>query len=565
LLIKAVAAAAASAATQVLRVMEDSSLTEQLIVKQEGNPKVGLLLKVEQPPSPRFVFTNGDYKSNQTSRHEEEDEEEVQARGKWFQEEMMKQLELAGPMILVNLLQYGMIFVSVMFVGHLGELSLASASIATSFAGVTGTALLMGMASTLETLCGQAYGAKQYHMLGIFLQRGILALVFISLPVTVIWYNIGELLIICGQDPEISAMAGEYARWLIPMLYALAISQPLIKFLLAQSVVIPMTMISILALVVHIPLCWLLIFKFGFGFRGAAITNGISSWLTVVFLALYVKFSPLCKKTWTGFSWDAFYDLKAFFKLAIPSTIMICLEYWSFEALVIMSGLLPNPQLETSTFSICLSTTALLYMVPFGISAAVSTRVSNELGAGCSGAARRAVKVAVSVSMVEGVLVASLLLILRHKLGWAFTNEAEVVNYVATCVPFLAVSTIMDSIQGVMGGVARGCGWQAFAAVANLGAYYIVGLPLAVVLAFIFHFNAPGLWAGIIAGMFTQAFSLSVLTIMTNWEKQAREALGRIYSSSSVILPLDGNLSQQQDIPFLLEKARDNDPAYLKS
>ncbi|XP_056165823.1 protein DETOXIFICATION 17-like [Syzygium oleosum] len=82
-------------------------------------------------------------------------------------EELKRQVRLSGPLIGVSMLQYSVQVISVMFVGHLGELPLSGASMATSFASVTGFSVLLGMGSALETLCGQAYGAKEYHMLGV--------------------------------------------------------------------------------------------------------------------------------------------------------------------------------------------------------------------------------------------------------------------------------------------------------------------------------------------------------------------------------------------------------------
>ena len=58
-------------------------------------------------------------------------------------EEVRKQLWLAGPLICVNLLNFCLNIISVMFVGHLGELALSGASMATSFASVTGFSFLV--------------------------------------------------------------------------------------------------------------------------------------------------------------------------------------------------------------------------------------------------------------------------------------------------------------------------------------------------------------------------------------------------------------------------------------
>jgi MATE family multidrug resistance protein len=467
----------------------------------------------------------------------------------------MKQVSIAGPMVCVALLQYLLIVVSVMFVGHLGELELASAAIASSFAGVTGNSLLIGMASGLDTLCSQAYGAKQYHMLGIYTQRAIFVLYLVCIPVAAVWYNMDSLLMLLGQDAEISKLAGLYARFLIPSLFATATLQPLVKFLQTQSVVLPMAFFSAATLCLHILLCWSLIFKLGVGYRGAAIANGLSAWLNVTFFALYIKYSSTCKKTWTRFSREAFNDLTSFFRLAIPSAVMICLEYWSFESLVLLSGLLPNPQLETSTLSICLTTLALCYMIPFGIGAAASTRVGNELGGGRPEAAKGAVAIAVSLGTLEGILMATLLFSIRHQWGKAFSNEPEVIDYVARCIPVLVAMQIMDSIQGVLSGAARGCGWQAFGAAANLGAYYVVGLPAAITLAFHYGFKGPGLWYGMILGILTQTVTLFIMTVRTNYQQQAETALLRVYTSSSATLP---TTEHKDDIPAL-SFLKDND------
>jgi MATE family multidrug resistance protein len=106
-------------------------------------------------------------------------------------EEVTKQLRLAGPMVVGALLQNVIQMISVMFVGHLGELPLAGASMANSFATVTGLSLLLGMASALDTLCGQAFGARQYHLLGIYKQRAMFLLTIVSIPLAVVWFYTG--------------------------------------------------------------------------------------------------------------------------------------------------------------------------------------------------------------------------------------------------------------------------------------------------------------------------------------------------------------------------------------
>lgn len=147
--------------------------------------------------------------------------------------------------------------------------------------------------------------------------------------------------------------------------------------------------------------------------------------------------------------------MREFFQFAIPSAVMICLEWWSFELLILLSGLLPNPQLETSVLSICLNTISTLYAIPFGLSGAVSTRVSNQLGAGNPLGARVSVISVMLLAATETILVSAAVFASRNVFGYIFSNEKEVVDYVAKMAPLLCLSVITDSLQGTLSGVAR--------------------------------------------------------------------------------------------------------------
>ncbi|KDP34992.1 hypothetical protein JCGZ_09280 [Jatropha curcas] len=457
----------------------------------------------------------------------QEEEEGCCLRGD-FIEEAKKQLWLAGPLIAVSLLQYCLELISLMFVGHLGELALSGASMATSFASVTGFSVLLGMGSALETLCGQAFGAKQYHLLGVHTQRAMLTLLTMSIPLSFIWYFTTTIFIILGQDHDISTGAGTYNRWMIPSLFAFALLQCLNKFLQTQNNVFPMMISSGITALLHIFLCWVLVFKSNLGIKGAALAITISNWINVILLAIYIKFSQDCMKTWTGFTKEALHDIFSFVKLAIPSAIMICLEYWSFDMVVLLSGLLPNPKLETSVLSISLNTCWTVYMISVGLGAAISTRVSNELGAGRAQRARLALRVMIIISLSEGALVGITTILVRQVWGKLYSNEEPVISYVANMMPLLALSDFLDGFQCVLSGAARGCGWQNLCAWINLGAYYVIAIPSALLFAFGLQIGGMGLWMGIICGLLVQVVALVTVNSCTNWEQEAAKAMSRV-------------------------------------
>lgn len=242
--------------------------------------------------------------------------------------EAKRLLRLAGPLVASCILQNVVQMISVMFVGHLGELPLAGASLATSVANVTGFSLLFGMASALDTLCGQAFGARQYGLLGVYMQRAMLVLGLACVPIAIVWANTGGILLLMGQDEDIAAEAGAYARWLIPSLVPYVPLVCHVRFLQTQSIVVPVMLISGATALSHVFVCWALIYRAGMGSQGAALSGAVTYGVNLVMILLYVRFSSTCKRTWIGFSMEAFKELNRFTKLAVPSAMMVwCVRY----------------------------------------------------------------------------------------------------------------------------------------------------------------------------------------------------------------------------------------------
>ncbi|KAI3831794.1 hypothetical protein MKX03_000136 [Papaver bracteatum] len=447
-------------------------------------------------------------------------------------QELKKQLWLSGPLIVNNVLQFCLQLISFMFVGHLGELTLSSFSMASCFSVVTGFSVLIGLSSALDTLCGQSYGAKQNRMLGIHMQRAMLVLLLVSVPIAFIWANTSNILLAFGQQPDIAAEAGIYTRFFIPSLFAVAVLQCQFRFLQTQNIVFPVMIIFGATTLLHILVCWILVFQTSLGSKGAVIAYGVTCWIQTLLLALYIKFSKSCETTWTGFSIDAFHDIPNFLRLAIPSAVMACLQIWSSQIIILLSSFLPNPTLETSR-----QHSSDRFYDPFGtLTVCYSTRVSNELGANHPQAARLATRITLCMVILQGFLLGISMILMRHIWGYAFSNEQKVVTYVAAMMPVLAVSNFFDGIEFVLSGTARGCGWQKIGAFVNLGAYYLVGIPSSLLFAFELHMGGKGLLLGLICAMLVQGSIFMIMTLYTNWEEEAKRARELVYSSS---IPVD--------------------------
>ncbi|CAJ1972833.1 unnamed protein product [Sphenostylis stenocarpa] len=456
-----------------------------------------------------------------------EEEKAVQWAVKSFGVESKKLWRLAGPAILTSLCQYSLGALTQTFIGQIDDLALAAFSVENSVIAGLAFGVMLGMGSALETLCGQAYGAGQMRMLGVYMQRSWVILFTTALLMLPFYVWSPPILKLFGETSQISNAAGKFALWMIPQLFAYAMNFPIQKFLQAQGKVLVMLWVSVGVLVLHTIFSWFLILKLGWGLSGAAITLNTSWWLIVIAQLLYI-FITKSDGAWSGFTWLAFMDLFGFVKLSLASAVMLCLEFWYLMILVVMTGRLENPLIPVDAISICMNINGWDAMIAIGFNAAISVRVSNELGAGDFKAARFSVWVVSITSVAIGVVVMIVVLSTRDFFPYLFTSSTAVANETTRLAALLGVTVILNSLQPVLSGVAVGAGWQSLVAYINIGCYYVFGLPAGIILGFLLHFGVEGIWSGMIAGIVLQTAILIIVTSITNWKKEAEEAESRV-------------------------------------
>ncbi|KAK4789390.1 hypothetical protein SAY86_020709 [Trapa natans] len=440
---------------------------------------------------------------------------------------------LSGSSIIVSIFNYMLSFVTLMFTGHLGALELAGASIAS--VGIQGLAygIMLGMASAVQTVCGQAYGARKLSAMGIICQRAIILHLGAAFLLTFLYWFSGPILRAMGQSESIAEQGEVFARGLIPQLYAFAISCPMQRFLQAQNIVNPLAYMSVAVFLLHIALSYVAVYVLNYGLIGAALTLSLSWWLLVVLNGLYISLSPYCRETWTGFSSGAFRGIWPYFKLSVASAVMLCLEIWYNQGLVLISGLLPNPTISLDSISICMNYLNWDMQFMLGLSAAASVRVSNELGAGNPAVAKLSVIVVNGTSILISIVFSTIVLVFKVGLSKLFTTDSDVIEAVSGLTPLLAISVLLNGIQPILSGVAIGSGWQAVVAYVNLATYYIIGLPIGCLLGFKTSLGVAGIWWGMIIGVMLQTATLIILTARTNWTAEVEKAAARLKRSAN--------------------------------
>lgn len=441
--------------------------------------------------------------------------------------EMKKIWIVAGPAIFSRFSTFGVTVISQAFFGHIGPTELAAYSLVFTVFVRFGNGVLLGMASALETLCGQAYGAKQYHMLGIYLQRSWIVLSTCALFLLPLFIFTSPILQALGQDPSITAVAGKISYWFLPVLFSFLVSYTFQMFLQAQSTNMIIAYLAAVSLAIHLFLSWLLTVKLKFGLAGAMCSTILAYWIPNLGQLMFIICGG-CKETWKGFSMLVFKDLWPVVKLSLSSGAMLCLELWYNTILVLLTGNMKNAEVAIDALAICLNINGWEMMISLGFLAAASVRVSNELGRGSAKAAKFSILIMVLTSFCIGFVLFILFLFLKGRLAYIFTESPEVAAAVANLSPLLAFSILLNSVQPVLSGVAVGAGWQSVVAYVNIACYYLIGIPVGVVLGYKFNMQVKGVWIGMLFGIFVQTIVLLVITYKTDWDKQVLMARGRV-------------------------------------
>ncbi|KAI1174625.1 MATE efflux family protein [Nemania sp. FL0916] len=425
------------------------------------------------------------------------------------------------PLILTFMLQYSINITSIFTVGRLGKVELGAVTLSTMTANIFCYAFFQGLATSLDTLCAQAYGSGHKHLVGLQLQRMTYFLWLLGIPIAVVFLFAEDILLLIVPEPRSAELAGIYLRIVILGIPGYAAFEGGKRFVQSQGLFSATTYVLLIAAPINVFINWFLVWHVGLGFVGAPIAVAITQTLIPILLVLYVAFVD-GSQCWGGFSKRSLRNWGPMIRLAIPGMIMVVAEWLAFEILTLLSAQFGTEYLAAQ--SILVTVTSTMFMIPFPVSIAASTRIANLIGAKLVKAARTSAKVAFYCGCLIGLFNLTLLSSLRNQVPRLFTKDEEVIAIVATVLPLCAVMQVFDVLAAISHGLLRGIGKQSFGGYANLAAYYVVAVPISIIAAFVFDWKLLGLWFGTTIGLGLVAVVEYWYCYTRDWQQSAREA-----------------------------------------
>ncbi|KAL2822973.1 mate-domain-containing protein [Aspergillus granulosus] len=430
----------------------------------------------------------------------------------------------AAPLVVTFLLQYSLTVASIFTLGHLGKKELGAVSLASMSASITGYAVYQGLATSLDTLCAQAYGSGKKKLVGLQMQRMVYFLWAITIPIAVLWYYADKILIRIVPEEDVAKLAGLYLKVVALGAPGYACFESGKRFVQAQGIFSASLYVLLICAPLNAFMNWLFVWQFGWGFVGAPIAVAITDNLMPLFLFIYVYFVA-GKECWNGLTRRAWHNWGPMIRLALPGLLMVEAECLAFEVLTLGSSYLGTTPLAAQ--SVLATISSITFQIPFTLSISASTRVANLIGAGLATAAKVTAKVAMWGAVIVGLGNMILISALRFYVPRLFTSDEEVIELVARVLPLCAAFQLFDALAANCNGILRGLGRQEIGGYVQLFCYYAIAMPISFGTSFGLHWGLLGLWSGVAIALFLVSIIEAVFLTRTDWNRSVEDALRR--------------------------------------
>jgi MATE family multidrug resistance protein len=432
--------------------------------------------------------------------------------------EVREFLKLAVPLASAQVAQAAVGFVDTIMMGHLGAETLAAGGLAsTTFQLLLNTA--SGLVMAVSPLIAEAYGAGQKAKVEQIARQGLWLTLFLGVPLMFAIGHLDAVLLLIQQPVSLVSLADQYFNFILWGIFPALGFAMLRGYVSALSQAHVVTVIVIIGTLFNIAGNYVLGFgHFGFPrmeLAGLGLASGLSFWLMFLIFLLYILKHPQLKEY--RFLQDLYRlkprILQQLVVIGVAIAVTIVLEYGLFAAITFLMGILGTEFL--AAHQTAYQTMYIIFMVPLGMSYAVTARVGQWFGQRDYQGTRRAGYVGIASVAIFMLLTAIVLILYRQQVIGIYLdvdnpNNAKIIQLAVPMLLISALAQLLDGIQRLAMGALYGLQDTRVPMLLSGFAFWGVGLTSGYLLGFPLNLQGAGLWIG-------QSIGVAVAGVIFVW------------------------------------------------
>jgi multidrug resistance protein, MATE family len=421
-------------------------------------------------------------------------------------------LKLAFPLVIGQVSQMLLGVADTVMIGQLGVKELAVLTFANSLFYVP-FVFGIGVLTAVSVFTASAAGSGDESAGRASCRHGTYIATALGLLLFAVSYAVSMNLGLFRQPPEVEAMTGSYFRIIMASMVPALMSIALKNHADALGRPWPPFWIFLGGVVLNVFLNWVMIYgKLGcpmLGLEGGAYATLISRMAILGGMIVWLHGDADLRK-WMPYRWfkrPVFSEIRRFLAIGFPASIQMLMEVTAFSVAGLMMGRFGTAAMAAHQVALMCAATA--FMIPLGLSMALSVRIGTAAGAG---ERERLRPIAVSGWWIGAAYSLFGALVFALFGGWMasfFTDEEPVIRLAASLLIVVGVFQLFDSIQVGSVAMLRGLHDARMPALIGFFAYWMVGLPIAVLLSMKFELGAVGVWSGLAVGLFVACVTLA--------------------------------------------------------
>jgi len=419
--------------------------------------------------------------------------------------------------------------ISLAFIGTLKDPSMTGGmGLGFVFSNCCAFVLLSGINLGVNVLAAQAFGAGKNSLVSLNYHRGLFAL-FAILPIIFLLMGFTkQILTLFTIKPDIAHYASEYIFYALPSFIFFAVFDCTKSYLYAQNIFKPILYTQAITTTFHFFWSWFFIIHLKMGPAGAGIAKNIVEFCNMMIIFGYITFTDSCNDTWVPFKkvqWRKLVlqwkGMKVFLKTVIPMSALLFLDMLCFEVFSVIAALLGEDQLAVHVG--LANTVTVYYSVPLGISIAVMTFVAHSMGKNKAQAAKNYTYYGLILSLLSTFVFIVILILVREKWADLFGANENIRGLLLQVLNIYFIFILFDGIQVILSGTIKGIEKQNTATIGLFICYYVITLPVILLLVFRMKMKVQGIWFGFLGGIILLMVVYVMILLGTNFKTQAQK------------------------------------------